>query len=122
MRLLFDVSSTTPTAPPAPSLLRRLTLPKFLLGPLTHLATLENLGLASNAVADPAALQDLPVLRRLDLGGNPTTDLSPLGDISSLVWLALPGEAVGPSADTLGRLTGPRSVWFVETSVVEEER
>ena len=72
--------------------------------------------------ADLAALQNLPVLRRLDLGGNPTTDLSPLGDVGSLVWLALPGEAVGASADTLGRLTGLRWVWFVETSVVEEER
>ena len=75
----------------------------------------------------PAPKSDRPLerglhVRRLDLAGNPTTDLSPLGDISSLVWLALPGEAVGASADTLGRLTGLRWVWFVETSVVGEER
>ena len=35
-------------------------------------------------------------------------------------WRA--GEAVGASADTLGRLTGLRWVWFVEASAVGEER
>ena len=54
------------------------------------------------------------MLRRLDLGGNPTTDPSPLVDVGSLVWPALRGDAMQGSADTLARLTGPRWVWFVE--------
>ena len=82
------------------------------IGPLTHLTALENLGLAGNPVGDLTPLQDLHRLRRLDLTGNPAADMSPLGDVGSLVWLTLPGHRVGASAETLGRLTELRWVWF----------
>ena len=42
--------------------------------------------------------------RRLDLGGNAAMELSPIGDIGTLVWIALPGESAAAS-DAIGRLT-----------------
>ena len=91
------------------------------IGPLTHLTALENVGLAGNPVADLTALQDLPRLRRLDLTGNPVADMSPLGDVGSLVWLALPGHRVGASAETLGRLTELRWVWFGSVEAARDD-
>ena len=37
---------------------------------------------------------------------------SPLGDVRSLVLVVLPGELIGDSAQTLGRLTQLGWVWF----------
>ena len=82
-------------------------------GALTHLGTLEHLGVADNAVVDLAPLSDLWSLRRLDLGGNPAADLSPLGDLETLEWLRVPA-ANGVPAHRLIRLrwlwTGPAGV------------
>ena len=59
----------------------------------------------------PGRLQDLGRLRRLNLAGNPVSELSPLGDVETLVWLTLPGDSVGLGAEPLGRLTRLRWVW-----------
>ncbi len=48
-------------------------------------------------VADLGPLADLASLRRLDVGGNPVADASPLGDLGTLVWLRLPAAAEAPA-------------------------
>ena len=89
LRLLFDVSSTTPTAPPAPSLLRRLTLPKFLLkeahravqrpGPHSH-------GLATSILQDTneAFLRILAVERGVNVNLNEWFS-KVLGDVATRI-------------------------------------
>ena len=57
-------------------------------------------------MADLAPMADLVSLRRLDLGGTPAADFSPVGDIGTLVWLRLPANADGAPVDRLVRLRG----------------
>ena len=62
--------------------------------------------LSSNAIADAGPRAGLTALERLDL-----SDASPLGDLSELVWLRLPGNPVADAAP-LGRLTLLRWLWL----------
>ncbi len=71
-------------------------------------------GLADNRVPDVEPLSDLSALRRLDLGGNPAADLSPVGDLGTLVWLRVPASAEAP-AERLVRL---RWLWRRESEAL----
>ena len=75
--------------------------------------------LGALALSEPAQGQtERKLVGNINITPDVERDISLLGDVGLLVWLALPGDRVGASAETLGRLTRLGRVWFgrVETA------